>query len=132
MSFSQSVTKIVNEQDSTVVMSKKLVGFMIQDLLNADADKQALDLLQKNLDYKDLIIGQKDDIIAKHDGQIKAKNDLIQEYESNEKDMTVRMDQLKEQLNKKKQGNVFWKSAAAGLLIGLVVNHYSWKYGGKQ
>jgi uncharacterized protein (DUF3084 family) len=113
-------------------MSKKLVGFMIQDLLNADADKQALDLLQKNLDYKDLIIGQKDDIIAKHDGQIKAKNDLIQEYESNEKDMTVRMDQLKEQLNKKKQGNVFWKSAAAGLLIGLVVNHYSWKYGGKQ
>jgi len=132
MSFSQNVTKIVNEQDSTVVMSKKLVGFMIQDLLNADADKQALDLLQKNLDYKDLIIGQKDDIIAKHDGQIKAKNDLIQEYESNEKDMTVRMDQLKEQLNKKKQGNVFWKSAAAGLLIGLVVNHYSWKYGGKQ
>ena len=131
MSFSQSVTKIVNEQDSTVIMSKKLVGFMIQDLLNADADKQALDLLQKNLDYKDLIIGQKDDIIAKHDGQIKAKNDLIQEYESNEKDMTIRMDQLKDQLNKKKQGNVFWKSAAAGLLIGLVVNHYSWKYGGK-
>ena len=78
------------------------------------------------------IITQKNDIIARHDASMKAKNDLINEYESNEKDMIIAMDKLKEQLNKKKQGNIFWKSAAAGLLVGLVVNHYSWKYGGKQ
>lgn len=131
MSFSQNATKIVNEQDSTVVMSKKLVGYMIQDLINADADKLAIELLQKNLDYKDLVIGQKDDIILKHDASMKAKNDLIKEYESNEKDMTVAMDKLKEDLNKKKQGNIFWKSAACGLLVGLIANHYAWKYGGK-
>jgi hypothetical protein len=112
-------------------MSKKLVGYMIQDLINADADKLAIELLQKNLDYKDLVIGQKDDIISKHDGSMKAKNDLIKEYESNEKDMTVAMDKLKEDLNKKKQGNIFWKSAACGLLVGLIANHYAWKYGGK-
>lgn len=131
MSFSQTATKTVSEKDSTVIMSKKLVGYMIQDLINSDADKTALNLLQKNLDYKDLVIGQKDVIIGQHDASMRAKNDLINEYESNEKDMVVAMDKLKETLNKKKQGNVFWKSAAAGLIIGLVANHYSWKYGGK-
>jgi hypothetical protein len=112
-------------------MSKKLVGYMIQDLINSDADKTALGLLQKNLDYKDLVIGQKDEIIGKHDASIKAKNDLINEYESNEKDMVIAMDKLKDNLNKKKQGNIFWKSAAFGLLCGVIANHYSWKYGGK-
>ena len=132
MSISQTATKIVNDQDSTVVMSKKLVGYMIEDLIKSDADKQALQLLEQNLKFKDDIITQKNDIIARHDASMKAKNDLINEYESNEKDMIIAMDKLKEQLNKKKQGNIFWKSAAAGLLVGLVVNHYSWKYGGKQ
>ena len=132
MSISQTATKTVNDQDSTVVMSKKLVGYMIEDLIKSDADKQALQLLEQNLKFKDDIITQKNDIIARHDASMKAKNDLINEYESNEKDMIIAMDKLKEQLNKKKQGNIFWKSAAAGLLVGLVVNHYSWKYGGKQ
>ena len=132
MSISQIATKTVNDQDSTVVMSKKLVGYMIEDLIKSDADKQALQLLEQNLKFKDDIITQKNDIIARHDASMKVKNDLINEYESNEKDMTIAMDKLKEQLNKKKQGNIFWKSAAAGLLVGLVVNHYSWKYGGKQ
>lgn len=132
MSISQIATKTVNDQDSTVVMSKKLVGYMIEDLIKSDADKQAITLLEQNLKFKDDIITQKNDIIARHDASMKAKNDLINEYESNEKDMTIAMDKLKEQLNKKKQGNIFWKSAAAGLLVGLVANHLSWKYGGKQ
>ena len=128
----QTATKTASDQDSTVVMSKKLVGYMIEDLIKSDADKQAIVLLEQNLTFKDGIIAQKDDIIGRHDAQMKAKNDLIQEYESNEKDMTIAMDKLKSDLNKKKQGNIFWKSAAAGLLVGLVVNHYAWKYGGKQ
>jgi len=128
----QTATKTASDQDSTVVMSKKLVGYMIEDLIKSDADKQAIVLLEQNLTFKDGIIAQKDDIIGRHDAQMKAKNDLIQEYESNEKDMTIAMDKLKADLNKKKQGNMFWKSAAAGLLVGLVVNHYAWKYGGKQ
>ena len=132
MSISQIATKTVNDQDSTVVMSKKLVGYMIEDLIKSDADKQAITLLEQNLKFKDDIITQKNDIIARHDASMKAKNDLINEYESNEKDMTIAMDKLKDQLNKKKQGNIFWKSAAAGLLVGLVANHLSWKYGGKQ
>ena len=132
MSISQTATKTVNDQDSTVVMSKKLVGYMIEDLIKSDADKQAITLLEQNLKFKDDIITQKNDIIARHDASMKAKNDLINEYESNEKDMTIAMDKLKSDLAKKKQGNTFWKSAAAGLLVGLVVNHYAWKYGGKQ
>lgn len=132
MSISQIATKTASEQDSTVIMSKKLVGYMIEDLIKSDADKQAIKLLEQNLEFKDKVIEQKDDIIAKHDATVKAKNDLIREYETNEKDMTERMDKLKEDLNKKKQGNTIWKSAAAGLFVGLIVNHYMWKYGGKQ
>jgi hypothetical protein len=113
-------------------MSKKLVGYMIEDLIKSDADKAALKLLEQNLTFKDGIITQKDEIIGRHDASMKAKNDLINEYESNEKDMTIAMDKLKSDLNKKKQGNIFWKSAAAGLFVGLVANHLSWKYGGKQ
>jgi len=132
MSICQTATKTVNDKDSTVVMSKKLVGYMIEDLIKSDADKQAIELLEQNLTFKDGIISQKDDIISRHDASMKAKNDLINEYESNEKDMTIAMDKLKSDLNKKKQGNIFWKSATAGLIVGLVANHLSWKYGGKQ
>jgi hypothetical protein len=132
MSICQTVTKTVSDQDSTVVMSKKLVGYMIEDLIKSDADKQAIKLLEQNLTFKDGIIAQKDDIISRHDASMKAKNDLINEYESNEKDMTIAIDKLKADLNKKKQANIFWKSAAAGLIVGLVANHLSWKYGGKQ
>lgn len=132
MSICQTATKTATEKDSTVVMSKKLVGYMIEDLIKSDADKQAIKLLEQNLEFKDKVIGQKDDIISRHDESMKAKNDLINEYESNEREMTIAMDKLKLDFNKKKQGNIFWKSAAAGLLVGLVVNHYAWKYGGKQ
>lgn len=132
IAISQTATKTVSDKDSTVVMSKKLVGYMIEDLIKSDADKAALKLLEENLTFKDGIITQKDEIIQRHDISMKAKNDLINEYESNEKDMTIAMDKLKADLNKKKQGNIFWKSAAAGLIVGLVANHFSWKYGGKQ
>jgi len=132
MSICQTATKTVSDQDSTVVMSKKLVGYMIEDLIKSDADKQAIKLLEQNLTFKDGIIAQKDDIISRHDASMKAKNDLINEYENNEKDMTIAIDKLKADLNKKKQANIFWKSAAAGLIVGLVANHLSWKYGGKQ
>jgi hypothetical protein len=132
MAICQTATKTANDKDSTVVMSKKLVGYMIEDLIKSDADKQAIQIIEQNLVFKDKIIQQKDEIIGRHDASMKAKNDLINEYESNEKDMTIAMDKLKADLNKKKQGNIFWKSATAGLLVGLVVNHISWKYGGKQ
>jgi hypothetical protein len=113
-------------------MSKKLVGYMIEDLIKSDADKQAIQIIEQNLVFKDKIIQQKDEIILRHDASMRAKNDLINEYESNEKDLVLSMDKLKADLNKKKQGNIFWKSATAGLLVGLVVNHISWKYGGKE
>ena len=132
MAICQTATKTANDKDSTVVMSKKLVGYMIEDLIKSDADKQAIQIIEQNLVFKDKIIQQKDEIIVRHDASMKAKNDLINEYESNEKDMTIAMDKLKADLNKKKQGNIFWKSATAGLLVGLVVNHISWKYGGKE
>ena len=132
MAISQTATKTASSKDSTVVMSKKLVGYMIEDLIKSDADKQAIQIIEQNLVFKDKIIQQKDEIILRHDASMRAKNDLINEYESNEKDMTIAMDKLKADLNKKKQGNIFWKSATAGLLVGLVVNHISWKYGGKQ
>jgi hypothetical protein len=131
MAICQTATKTVNDKDSTVVMSKKLVGYMIEDLIKSDADKQAIKLLEQNLTFKDGIITQKDEIISRHDASMRAKNDLIREYESNEKDMVITLDKLKSDLNKKKQGNIFWKSAAAGLIVGLVANHLSWKYGGK-
>ena len=105
---------------------------MIEDLIKSDGDKQAMQIIEQNLVFKDKIIEQKDEIIQRHDISMRAKNDLINEYESNEKDMTIAMEKLKADLNKKKQGNIFWKSATAGLIVGLVVNHYAWKYGGKQ
>ncbi len=62
MSISQIATKTVSDQDSTVVMSKKLVGYMIEDLIKSDADKAAIKLLEQNLTFKDGIIIQKDEI----------------------------------------------------------------------
>lgn len=132
MAICQTATKTASSKDSTVVMSKKLVGYMIEDLIKSDADKQAIQIIEQNLVFKDKIIAQKDEMIMRHEVSMRAKNDLIVQYESNEKDMTIAMDKLKADLNKKKQANIIWKSAAAGLIVGLVVNHFSWKYGGKE
>ena len=132
MAICQTATKTASSKDSTVVMSKKLVGYMIEDLIKSDADKQAIQIIEQNLVFKDKIIAQKDEMIMRHEVSMRAKNDLIVQYESNEKDMTIAMDKLKADLNKKKQANIIWKSAAAGLIVGLFVNHFSWKYGGKE
>jgi hypothetical protein len=99
--------------------------------MQLDGDKKIILLLEKNLSLNQNILNQKDEIIKKYDASMKEKNNLINQYESNEKDMNIAMDNLKADLSKKKQGNILWKSVAASLFVGLVVNHYSWKYGGK-
>ena len=130
MSFSQTVTK--TPSDSVVVMNKKLVQYMIQDLIKYDADKQALDLLNQSLNKKDDYIATQHDLITKQTESLKKANDLISDFSEHETEMAIAMDKLKNDLHKSKIKQNVLGVGLLGAVCGIVLNHYMWKYGGKQ
>lgn len=129
MSFCQSATKTVS--DSVVVMNKKLVQYMVQDLIRYDADKQALNLLDSNLQMKDKFIANQDKIINSQLSTMKDLRQMITQYESGETELLGNIDQLKNDLNKKKSHLRFYQTAAFAAVAGIFINHYMWKYNGK-
>lgn len=129
MSFSQVVTKTAS--DSVVVMNKKLVQYMIQDLIRYDADKQALNLLDSNMRMKDAYISGQQNLLESQEKRIKTLSDLIISYESTESDQTRAIEDLKADLRKQKTRTRVYQVGTVGAIIGAVLVHYSWKYVGR-
>jgi len=129
MSFSQTVTKTAS--DSVVVMNKKLVQYMIQDLIRYDADKQALNLLDSNLRMKDKYIFGQQNLLESQERKIKGMSDLIVSYEATESEQTKAIEDLKADLRKQRSRTRVYQVGTVGAIIGAVLVHYSWKYVGK-
>lgn len=129
MSFSQVVTKTAS--DSVVVMNKKLVQYMIQDLIRYDADKQALNLLDSNLRMKDSYIQSQQRLLDSQERKIKGMSDLIVSYEATEMEQTKAIENLKADLRKQRTRTRVYQVGTVGAIIGAVLVHYSWKYVGK-
>jgi peptidoglycan hydrolase CwlO-like protein len=129
MSFSQVVTKTAS--DSVVVMNKKLVQYMIQDLIRYDADKQALNLLDSNLRMKDVYIEGQQRLLESQERKMKSMSDLIVSYEATEMDQTKAIEDLKASLRKQKTTTRVYQVGTVGAIIGAILVHYSWKYVGK-
>lgn len=129
MSFSQVVTKTAS--DSVVVMNKKLVQYMIQDLIRYDADKQALNLLDSNLRMKDSYIQSQQRLLDSQERKIKGMSDLIVSYEATEMEQTKAIENLKTDLRKQRTRTRVYQVGTVGAIIGAVLVHYSWKYVGK-
>lgn len=129
MSFSQAVTKTAS--DSVVVMNKKLVQYMIQDLIRYDADKQALNLLDSNMRMKDAYISGQQNLLESQERKIKGMSDLIVSYEITESDQTKAIENLKVDLRKQRSRTRVYQVGTVGAIIGAVLVHYSWKYTGK-
>lgn len=130
MSFSQTVTKTAS--DSVVVMNKKLVQYMIQDLIKYDADKQAIDILNASLNKKDDYIATQQELITKQVESLKKANDLISDFSNHETEMQLAMEKLKTDLHKSKIKQNVLGVGLLGAVCGIVLNHYMWKFGGKQ
>ena len=130
MSFCQTATKTAS--DSVVVMNKKLVQYMIQDLIKYDADKQALDILNLSMNKKDEYIASQQELLNKQAEHLKKANDLISDFSNHETEMQVAMDKLKNDLHKSKVTTNVLGVGLLGAVCGIVINHYMWKYGGKQ
>ena len=126
-SFSQNVTKTAS--DSVVIMNKKLVQYMVQDLIRYDADKQALNLLDSNLRLKDRFIANQDVVIKSQIGTIKDMRSMITQYELGETELLGNIDNLKNDLNRKKRKLHFYQTAAFAAVAGIFINHYMWKFG---
>lgn len=105
---------------------------MIQDLIKYDADKQALDLLNESMSKKDQYISTQQELITKQTESIKKANDLISDFSNHETEMTIAMDRLKDDLHKSKVKQNILGVGLLGAICGIVINHYMWKYGGKQ
>ena len=128
-SFSQNATK--TQSDSVVIMNKKLVQYMVQDLIRYDADKQALNLLDSNLRMKDNYIAGQEKLINSQLSAMKDLRNMVTQYESSETEMLANIDKLKNDLNKKKSHLRFYQTAAFAAVAGIFINHYMWKYNGK-
>jgi peptidoglycan hydrolase CwlO-like protein len=129
MSFSQAVTKTAS--DSVVVMNKKLVQYMIQDLIRYDADKQALNLLDSNLRMKDAYILGQQNLLESQERRMKSMSDLLISYETTESEQTRAIEDLKADLRKQRTRTRVYQVGTVGAIIGAVLVHYSWKYVGK-
>ena len=129
MSFSQAVTKTAS--DSVVVMNKKLVQYMIQDLIRYDADKQALNLLDSNLRMKDAYILGQQNLLESQERRMKSMSDLLISYEATESEQTRAIEDLKADLRKQRTRTRVYQVGRVGAIIGAVLVHYSWKYVGK-
>jgi predicted nucleic acid-binding Zn-ribbon protein len=104
---------------------------MVQDLIRYDADKQALNLLDSNLRMKDNYIAGQEKLINSQLSAMKDMRSMITQYESSETEMLTNIDQLKNDLNKKKSHLRFYQTAAFAAVAGIFINHYMWKFGGK-
>ena len=105
---------------------------MIQDLIKYDADKQALDILNASLNKKDEYISTQQELITKQVESLKKANDLISDFSNHETEMQVAMERLKTDLHKSKIKQNVLGVGLLGAVCGIVLNHYMWKYGGKQ
>jgi len=112
-------------------MNKKLVQYMVQDLIRYDADKQALNLLDSNLRMKDNYISGQQTLINAQQGTIKDLRQMVTQYEVGETELLGNIDKLKNDLNKKKSHLRFYQTAAFAAVAGIFINHYMWKYNGK-
>jgi len=110
-------------------MNKKLVQYMVQDLIRYDADKQALNLLDSNLRLKDRFIANQDVVIKSQIGTIKDMRSMITQYELGETELLGNIDNLKNDLNRKKRKLHFYQTAAFAAVAGIFINHYMWKFG---
>jgi len=123
--FSQTATKIVSDKDSTVIMSKKLVGYMIEDLKNYDLTKmnmQAMDSLVKRNSEITNDLQERLRVALVKNGEL---NSLVQQqsYDLDGKDSRI-MELTKQLRIVKRQRN--W-SMVVGVL-GVAGVHLSWKY----
>lgn len=127
MTFSQTVTKTAN--DTSVIMNKRLVEFMIQDLKQSDADKV---LFTNSIQSRDSIIESYHSRMLSYESKFDDLNKRLVTYKTLSEQQSVELDgkdsriqELTKQLRiVKRQRN--W-SMVAGLL-GIVGVHLSWKY----
>ena len=125
--FSQTVTKIAN--DTSVVMNKRLVEFMIQDLKQSDADKV---LFTYSIQSRDSIIESYHSRMLSYESKFDDLNKRLVTYRTLSEQQSVELDgkdsriqELTKQLRiVKRQRN--W-SMVAGVL-GIAGVHLSWKY----
>lgn len=127
MTFSQTVTKIAS--DSSVIMNKRLVEFMIQDLKQSDADKV---LFTNSIQSRDSIIESYHSRILSYESKFDDLNKRFVTYKTLSEQQSVELDgkdsriqELTKQLRiVKRQRN--W-SMVVGVL-GIAGVHLSWKY----
>jgi len=127
MTFSQTATKTAS--DSSVIMNKKLVEFMIQDLKQSDVDKV---VFNNSIQSRDSIIESYHNRLMTYEDKVDDLNKRLVTYRTLSEQQSIELDgkdsriqELTKQLRiVKRQRN--W-SMVAGVL-GVAGVHLGWKY----
>lgn len=125
-SFCQNVTQKI-QSDSLIVLPKYIVRSMVEDIVLSDSYADEIILLTKTLDKKQEIIYKQDTLIGTYREKMGYYQKEISKYTDlvNEKEFEVL--NLNKQVTKEHKKYNTAKVIAASLLVGLIVNHYSWK-----
>lgn len=125
-SFCQNVTQKI-QSDSLIVLPKYIVRSMVEDIVLSDSYADEIILLTKTLDKKQEIIYKQDTLIGTYREKMGYYQKEISKYSDlvNEKEFEVL--NLNKQVTKEHKKYNTAKVIAASLLVGLIVNHYSWK-----
>lgn len=121
-SFSQIDTKIASsDNDSVVILPKKLVTFMVKDLVQADGDREQLVILNETLVKRDAYIAKQDSLTAVYKKRLASCEATMDEY-SKIDDTNQKSIQSLTRINAKykRQRNAF-KILAGILLVGIAI-----------
>lgn len=102
---------------------------MVQDIVRADSYADEILQLTKQVDKNENVIAQQDTIIKIYRNKVTNYEKTISNLDDIKLEQEVQILNLTKENTKVKKKYSWAKSVAAMLLVGLVVNHYSWKGG---
>jgi len=125
-SFCQNVTRKI-PSDSLLTLPKYIVRSMVSDIVLSDSYADEIILLTKTLDKKQEIILKQDTLISTYRNKVNYFEKEINKYSERIDEKEFEILNLNKQITKEHKKYNTVKVIAASLLVGLVVNHYSWK-----
>jgi hypothetical protein len=126
LSFSQTATKTASPQneDSIICLPKKIVGYMVKDLIKYDAGKEQIKLLTDSIYIQNTKLSTQASVLGQYQNKMYSYESTIREYEmidaSNQKTIEALNNKNKRY---KKQRNLF-KILLGASLMYITISSY--------
>lgn len=112
--------------DTIIGLPKSVVRLIVKDLVQSDSDREELRICNEVNDRYDNALRVCESLTKTHEEKIKSMRESIDSYETLTDEQTGRIVGLERKL---KRRTATWRTVAIAAVAGIMVNHFSWKYG---